>query len=234
MMIICCSICANWTAISAIATGLSAIATMVLAIFAFISLLQSKKQLKEIKSQQEEDTRARLFFEIVSQDNHFYLKITNAGKSTAYNIQLSIKSDLIDNHFSPEIKSTFEEINKKRLVMVPGRNIYYYISPIITDTSAAINISNQYYSAKSIQEWLNKNREIPIYISGSYCNRHTITEELTIMDCISYSMHVKDPITSALTDIESMLGKTNRAINELKNPMVETHKSLTKIENKIK
>ena len=94
MMIVCCSICANWTAISAIATGLSAIATMVLAIFAFISLLQSKKQIKEIKNQQEEDTRARLFFEIVSQDNHFYLKITNAGKSTAYRSSWLTKGNL--------------------------------------------------------------------------------------------------------------------------------------------
>lgn len=234
MMIICCSICANWTAISAIATGLSAIATMVLAISAFISLLQSKKQLKEIKSQQEEDTRARLFFEIVSQDNHFYLKITNAGKSTAYNIQLSIKSALIDNHFSPEIKSTFEGINKKSLVMVPGRNIYYYISPIITDPAISMKVCGKNYAATEIKEWLEQNKETKIYISGSYCNHYTINEELTIMDCISYSVRVNDPISSALTDIESTIGKTNRAINELKNPIIATQKSLSKIENKIK
>ena len=234
MMIVCCSICANWTAISAIATGLSAIATLVLAIFAFFSLRQSKKQLREIKTQQEEDIRARLIFEIVSQDDHFYLKITNAGKSTAYNIQLSIKSALIDNHFSPEIKSIFEKINQRNLIMVPERNIFYPISPIITDPHVSIEVCGKNYAAMKIKEWVEQNKETTIYISGSYCNRYSINEELTIMECISYSVRVNDPISSALTDIESMLGKTNRAINELKNPIIETQKSLTKIENKIK
>ena len=163
MMIICCSICANWTAISAIATGLSAIATLVLAIIAFFSLRQGKNQLKEIKNQQEEDTRARLIFEIVSQDDHFYLKITNAGKSTAYNIQLSIKSALIDNHFSPEIKSIYEKINQRNLIMVPNRNIYYPISPIISDPSVSIEVCGKNYAAKNIKEWIEQNKETTIY-----------------------------------------------------------------------
>lgn len=127
-MNIICVLWNGWTAVAAIATGLSAIATAIMVGMTMRSLSQNKAQLAEMKKQFEEENRARLLFEIVSYQNTFLLKIANIGNTTAYDVNINIKSKLIDEHFSDEIKSYFEQTNKKNHIMAPQRCLYLFIT----------------------------------------------------------------------------------------------------------
>ena len=78
---------------------LSIIANILMALFALIAIWQNRIQLHELKKQYNEDSRARLVFEIVAKQNSFLLKINNVGKDTAYDVRLNIHSDILENHF---------------------------------------------------------------------------------------------------------------------------------------
>lgn len=207
-MKICCIYWQGWTAIAAIATGLSAIATAVMAFVALRSLLQNKKQLDELKKQREEENRARLVFEIISCQQIFILKIMNVGKSTAFDVFLNIKSKLIEEHFSEYIKSIFEQNNNKRFVMAPGRCLYFYLTPIHT-TQKTHKIDGEVFSSEMINQWLEKYKAEPIFITGSYCGRYEIQEKFSINDFMGTSLIVYDNTTLALQDIGKELKKIN-------------------------
>ena len=207
-MKICCIYWQGWTAIAAIATGLSAIATAVMAFVALRSLLQNKKQLDELKKQREEENRARLVFEIISCQQIFMLKIMNVGKSTAFDVFLNIKSKLIEEHFSEYIKSIFEQNNNKRFVMAPGRCLYFYLTPIHT-TQKTHKIDGEVFSSEMINQWLEKYKAEPIFITGSYCGRYEIQEKFSINDFMGTSLIVYDNTTLALQDIGKELKKIN-------------------------
>ena len=205
-MRICCVYWQGWTAIAAIATGLSAIATAVMAFIALRSLLQNKKQLDELKKQREEENRARLVFEIVSYQQIFMLKIMNVGKSTAFDVFLDIKSEVIEKHFSEYIKSIFVQNNNKRFVMAPGRCLYFYLTPIHT-TQKTHKIDGVDFSSEMINQWLEKYKDEPIIITGSYCGRYEIHEKFSINDFMGASLIVYDNTTLALQDIGKELKK---------------------------
>lgn len=207
-MSICCVYWQGWTAIAAIATGLSAIATAVMAFIALRSLLQNKKQLDELKKQREEENRARLVFEIVSYQQIFMLKIMNVGKSTAFDVFLDIKSEVIEKHFSEYIKSIFVQNNNKRFVMAPGRCLYFYLTPIHT-TQKTHKIDGVDFSSEMINQWLEKYKDEPIIITGSYCGRYEIHEKFSINDFMGTSLIVYDNTTLALQDIGKELKKIN-------------------------
>ncbi|MBQ3944794.1 MAG: hypothetical protein II670_04195 [Alphaproteobacteria bacterium] len=207
-MSICCVYWQGWTAIAAIATGLSAIATAVMAFIALRSLLQNKKQLDELKKQREEENCARLVFEIVSYQQIFMLKIMNVGKSTAFDVFLDIKSEVIEKHFSEYIKSIFVQNNNKRFVMAPGRCLYFYLTPIHT-TQKTHKIDGVDFSSEMINQWLEKYKDEPIIITGSYCGRYEIHEKFSINDFMGTSLIVYDNTTLALQDIGKELKKIN-------------------------
>lgn len=196
---ICCNYCVDW---STIATGLSAIATFVMALIAFFSLLQNKIQFRD-------ENRARLVFEIISYRNEFMLKIMNAGKSTAYDVQLSIKSSLIENHYSVSIKSVFEQISNTKLVMAPGRCIYILLTPAYTTKQSSYTIGDQTFTSDSVNKWLDEYKDEKIIITGKYCKKHKIKEAFSITDFLGLSAIVYDDNTIALQDIKKELGQSN-------------------------
>lgn len=198
----------GWTSVSAIATGVGSIATAVMAFIALRSLLQNDKQLDELKKQREEETRARLVFEIVSYEHLFLLKITNVGKSTAYDLTFCINSKLIDNHFSNHIKSIFERNNQKRFVMVPGRSLYFYLSPIHT-TQRTHTIAGVSFTSEVINQWLNQYQNEAIVITGSYCAKYEIRECFSISDFMGDSIVVYDDEVIALQGITKEIKRNN-------------------------
>ncbi len=198
----------GWTSVSAIATGVGSIATAVMAFIALRSLLQNDKQLDELKKQREEETRARLVFEIVSYEHLYLLKITNVGKSTAYDLTFCINSKLIDNHFSDYIKSIFERNNQKRFVMVPGRSLYFYLSPIHTTQRTHI-IKGVSFTSEVINQWLNQYQNEAIVITGSYCGKYEIRECFSINDFMGDSIVVHDNGVLALKDITKEIKRNN-------------------------
>ena len=207
-MMIYCLIWKGWNAVAAIATGFSAFATTAMAFIALRSLLQNNKQLDELRKQREEETRARLVFEIVAYEHEFLLKITNVGKSTAYDTVFCIKSKLIDHHFSEYIKSIFERNNQKRFVMVPGRSLYFYLSPIHT-TQRTHTIDGVSFSSEVVNQWLDQYQNEAIIITGSYCGKYDIHEEFSINDFVGYSIVVHDEEVLALQGITKEIKRNN-------------------------
>ena len=191
----CCNFQLNWPAISAIVTA-------VMALIALISLFQNRKQFRN-------ENRARLVFEIISYQNNFMLKIMNAGKSTAFDVKMHIKSNLIDNHYSESVKSVFEQMNKKKIVMAPGRCIYILLTPAYTTKQSSNRLGNQTYDSESINKWLDKYKDEKIVITGKYCKKYHIKEEFSITDFLGLSAIVYDNNTLALQDIKKELIKTN-------------------------
>lgn len=191
----CCNWNLDWDAISAIVTA-------IMALIALISVLQNKKQFRN-------ENRARLVFEIISYQNEFMLKIMNVGKSTAYDVKVRIKSSLIENHYSEYIKSVFEKINNKKLVMAPGRCIYILLTPAYTSKQSSHLIGDQTFSSESINKWLDSYKDEKIVITGKYCKKHRIKEKFSITDFLGPSAIVYDDNTLALQEIKKELKRNN-------------------------
>lgn len=200
----------GWTAVAAIATGLSAFATAIMAGVTVRSLTQNKAQLDEIKKQFDEENRARLLFEIVSVQDLFLLKIVNVGKSTAFDVHFTIKSKLIDNHFSMDIKSCFEETAQKNFILVPKRCLYLYLSSVYTSKNHTI--FDKKYSSTIINDWLDKYKNEKIFITGQYCGKYKINEEFSIADFIGmeHCIVIHDDITIALQEINKEIKKITK------------------------
>ena len=79
----------DWTAVSAIATLLMTIAT-------FVTIIYTRKQMKEVQKQWEETNKAHLAFSIISDSGLFMLKIENAGNRTAYDVHIDIDDEFIN------------------------------------------------------------------------------------------------------------------------------------------
>lgn len=232
-MNIICILWDGWTAIAAIATGLSAIATSIMVCMTKHSLKQNKLQLDEIKKQYEEENRARLIFEIVSIQDLFLLKIANIGKNTAYDVHFTIKSKLIDNHFSKEIKSCYEQTNQKNFILSPGRSLYLFISSVYTSQSHTIFDKN--YLSTTINEWLDKYKNEKIYITGQYCGKYKINEEFTISDYIGmkHSIIIQDDTTLAIKDIYKEIKKHNANIKSISSLLERIDSTYSSIADKI-
>ena len=103
----------DWTAVSAIATLLMTIAT-------FITIIYSRKQMKEIQRQWEENNKARLAFSIISESGLFMLKIENAGNRTAYDVHINIDDEFIDKMLIADFANQLKELSEKKMVLRPG------------------------------------------------------------------------------------------------------------------
>lgn len=213
----------DWDAISTIVTA-------IMALIALISVLQNKKQFRN-------ENRARLVFEIISYQNEFMLKIMNVGKSTAYDVKMCFKSNLIENHYAESIKSNFEQINKKKLVMAPGRCIYILLSPAYTSKQSSHTIGGQKYSTESINTWLDKYKDEKIVITGCYCRKYKIKEKIAITDFLGPSAIIYDNNTIALHDIKKELKQNNengKSIIAMLNGIINTYSHTAEDDNKNK
>jgi hypothetical protein len=205
------------------------IANLLMALCALIAIYQNRKQLLELKKQYNEDSRARLLIEIVSNRGLFLLKITNVGKETAYNIKLHIQSEMIDNHFSEEIKNRFNKVNTLSTVIVAGESLYYYISPI-KETNALHQINNECFKSVEINKWIDTYWNTPIIINGSYCGRFTINEKISIEDFMGTgSIVVVDDSTMALQEISKCLSCKNNIHKPIQENIENINNSLKEI-----
>ena len=92
--------------------------------------------------------------------------------------------------------------------MAPGRCLYFYLTPIHT-TQKTHKIDGVDFSSEMINQWLEKYKAEPIFITGSYCGRYEIQEKFSINDFMGTSLIVYDNTTLALQDIGKELKKIN-------------------------
>ena len=176
---------------------LSVIATAAMAILTFCTLMQNRKQMREIN-------RARLIFSIISYQSSFYLKIENCGNETAYNINLFINEDYIDNLLFDNTKNKLKNL-KKSFNIAPNSSKYYYLFPIMLKEGSYIKDNNQILYANQTNKWLEKNKDRLMKITGIYCNKYKVKEQLSVISYVNDSDVVNDNLTTALESIEKSM-----------------------------
>lgn len=203
----CCICSIDWTAVSAVATLVMALAT-------FITIRQNKKQLRELQRQWNETNRARLTFSIVVINGLYLLKITNCGTTTAYNISIKFKGNLIDNHFSDSIKERYYTMGDKPFCIEAGVSKHYYISPITGFES--LTIDGNRYNGAHIDKWLEEHKGDKISITGKYCDRYDISEEFSIDDFINGAMVVNNELVLALDRLKKSVDSIAKSTEVIK------------------
>lgn len=214
----------NWTAVSAIITAITALV-------AVIALWQNKQQLKEMRQQWLEDRRARLSFGIILNDGLFLLRITNVGKEMAYNISITLTGDLIDNHYSEAVKSSYARLQNRPFAIEAGVSKYFYLSRIKNDMDSEIILYREKFMQSDINRWLDNNMDSPLHIAGTYCGRYSIEEFFCISDFIMEgSMKIKDELVASMEDIKNGLVLNNKRYMPIQKSLDVIAKKITKEE----
>lgn len=197
----------------------TAVGTVLLAVAAFYTLRQNKKQLQVLHNQQHEGRRARLYFEIIAWEHIFCLKISNVGQEPAYNVHLKFSGPFFDEHLSPEVKKDFESCDTKTFCFAPGREVYIYLGPTKDNTNSTHIIHGRTFSSDQTNAWIEKHKQSLIKIEGQYCDKYTISENLTIESFTSDGfLRYEDSSTCALQQISKGISCRNdmhRPIQEL-------------------
>lgn len=178
----------NWT-------ELSTKADIAVALIALLSLVLNFYLIRNNKKERKEDIRARLSFSIINWHGFYMLRIANVGKETAYHINLNVTGKPIIENLYPFVRSVFEKLSKMSFCLEAGKDAYYLISP---DES-----SNRYnglegdlqLSSSKIQEWLQEYDDEDIHITGKYCDKYKVQEDLSIREYLIWgSFEHKDAI----------------------------------------
>ena len=205
----------NWDAISSIITA-------IMAIIAGATLWVSNKQRRE-------DLRARLTFEVISWEHLFLLKVTNIGQETAYNVQLNITGEPIEDNYSQNTRMAFEELKKRNIAMTPGRSLYFMLSDIYS-TNSTHQIREEQFSSEQVNEWLNTHIDKNIYIKGSYCGKYEIDESFSMQDFIGCkSIIVSSPAELALMQLSKGISCKNDSHRPIQEKIDDINKSLDKL-----
>lgn len=209
----------DWVAISAVATALMTLVT-------FLTLIQNRKQLNELKRQWHEANKAKLIFSIIFIDNFLLcLEVKNIGNSLAENIKFSINDSFLDKLIHPRLKETFVNLNKQSFFLKPYEKKQYLLCHTRSSGNTShyklydTNISIE-QSDKNYDELINE----PIIIEGKYNNAEIINQEFKIKNFITHSIIDYDNITKGLNKIANALEK--KSSYPLNDKLVDINDSL--------
>lgn len=104
--------------------ALTAIGTLLLALITFITVLQNKAQLKEMKRQWEEEQSADLDISLINipyrmPNESLAIEIKNFGKGAANDIQLFLDKNFIENFPHKAVREQADKIEKMRYRILP-------------------------------------------------------------------------------------------------------------------
>lgn len=160
-------------------TFLSAIASFAMVLITWCSLKQNEKQLNELKRQWDEKKRARLSFSIIPSQKWYFLKITNIGGESAFNINLKFNSDFIDNISIENAQKFFMKLQENPFSIESGRSKYLLIG-------CSIENPTKYWKDKC---------EV-ITIKGFYCDEYIVDERVNILEYTIGGSVVNDELTT--------------------------------------
>ena len=78
-------------------SAIAAIVSLFMIVLTAISLLQSKKQLKEMKRQWDENNRPNICINVIVYNKAYFLQIANIGSVDATNVRLKFNEEFILN-----------------------------------------------------------------------------------------------------------------------------------------
>lgn len=189
-------LCVNWNA-------LSAISNIVLAIIAIATLGFSIHLLFREDKLRKEDRRARINCTITYWKSNYFLLIENVGKETAYDIILKVAGKPITENLYEHVKTAFNNLQNKKLVLSSGEVVHYMISPGIS-RNRDMGFGDDKHTSEEINGWLQKYDNEKIIVSGSYNNQYEIDFSFSIREKYPIgSFHVIDSITEIAESLAS-------------------------------
>lgn len=219
--------CINWNA-------LTAIGTLLLAIVTFITIMQNRSQLYELKKQREEDIRARIDCSIIEWHNCYFFKIQNIGRSLAYNIQLKFAGNPIFTNPFRTLTEMYIELQNKKLMLSPGGKMYFLLIPKEQSQLEWTDINKKEgQPTENITDWISKNDNEKIELTGTYNDKYPIDIKMSIRDFLANgSVDVMEPLAEIAESLSSN-GEDEQTIQKsLYNILLELKKSSTKGSNK--
>ncbi len=211
-------------------TYLSVLSSMAMVIITYMSLRnskeqndkilqQNKEQLEEIKKERQEDLlerkesqRPRLVFDIIIDQVFYYLRIRNIGKENAFNVSITVNEDFIQN-----IENKNQVIFKEMKVpfCIPFDIPKYFLIGVCKDV---------------IERW--KDKDIPLSLTGTYCDKYQINESLD-MDQFINKMHfvVEDELTTAFKYLKKGVITQNSSYYTIQKSMDIIAKNIEKYMN---
>lgn len=170
----------DWTAISTLVTFMMMIATL-------ITVLQNKKQVKQIKEQWEEENKPKIYPRVTIFNQAYFLEFYNAGKEDAFDIDISINEDFINN-LSEKPKELIRNWIHHPFFIKGGHSVYAFMG----------------WCKEIDKEWTG--RSITLEIDGIYNGQYQISFTKPISQFIIHTMMVRTPSEFALEKIAEGIG----------------------------
>jgi len=163
-----------------------------------------------MKKQKIEDERPRLIVSIESWHNAFLLKITNVGVLTAYNINVTLSSKFIDEHYSNWAKSMLRAISDNPFILTGGKSKFFYLSSTYLSEGQSEKHGNpeEFHTYSEIRKWLNDYIKEKIKIDITYCDaKYSIHENFAISDFATQGVRMIDETPYQLEVLNKTLKK---------------------------
>ena len=71
---------------------------------------------------------------------------------------------------SEEVKNAFSNICRKTFVMVAGRELHYYLTPVQHSLGSTFMIGKEEFHSQDVNSWLENNKNSKLHISGTVIN----------------------------------------------------------------
>ena len=211
--------CIDWNA-------LTAIGTLLLAFVTVYSIWQMKKQ-------REEDIRARIDCSIIEWHNCYFFKIQNLGRCLAYNIQLKFAGNPVFTNPFRTLTEMYIELQNKKLMLSPGGKLYFLLIPKEqSQLEWTDRNKKEGQPTENITDWIRKNENEKIELTGTYNDRYPIDIKMSIRDFLANgSVDVMEPLAEIAESLSSN-GEDEQTIQKLLyNILLELKKSSTKESN---
>lgn len=152
-------------------SAIAAIVSFCMIILTFISLLQSRKQLKEMKRQWDENNRPNICINVIVYNKAYFLQIANIGNVDATNVRLKFNEEFISN-IKSQIQSYYNAINDSSFFVESGNKRYMYIG----------------WCEEINESW--KKKDFSIVVRGKYNDRYEVDVTIPISDFVGKGFFV--------------------------------------------
>lgn len=156
-----------------------------------------------------DENRAKLSCSVVEKNGLFLLKLSNFGRSAAYDIRMKVSGVPVSENPISLVKETFKRVSKASFSLERENSVYYLLMP-----SASRNYSflkeeeRQQLTDKAISDWLSKNGDEPIRIKCKYNRIRHIKKKIAIRDyLVTGTLNFKNEIADNISDVAKEIAK---------------------------
>lgn len=176
-----------------------AIANFVMAVAAFVTIIVTLWI-------RHSESRARLTVSIVEIQGLFLLKMSNIGKSAAYDIHLHVKGEPIERNPLSFVKDTFNLLLNQKFSLEPNRDVFYLLMPIRTYGLTRFLKHGEKLESQIINNWIEQYQDCPLDVNIKYNGKYSFHDSFVIRDfLVSGSIQFDEDVVGALHEIRNVI-----------------------------